>query len=237
MPDRAFLEHGKVGRAAADIEQGDPDFLFFVVENSVTGGEGLQHHVGHLDVRPLDALVNVFRGAHESRNDMHAGFHADAAHPERIVYAVLAVHDELLRDDMDDFSVRREGEALRVLDQPVDVGLGDFVLRAADAHHPAALEALDVIARDPDDRTLNMHPRLRLRLRNRGGDRVRGPVDVRDHAAVHAVRGASTHSKDVNATLFIRAGHHGAHFSRTDVETDNVVHHGFTLSCNASSCC
>src|SRR5690606_7092748 len=59
VPDRAVLEHGDVGRPAADVDQRHAHLALVAVEDGVGGGQRLEHDVGHLVAGLLDAAVDV----------------------------------------------------------------------------------------------------------------------------------------------------------------------------------
>ena len=185
VPDRTFFEHGKVRCPSTNIEKRDPHLLLFIIKHGIARCERLQNHVGNFKTCALDTLVDVLCGADKAGDDMNVGLHAHTGHTEWVIDAILSIDDELLRDDVNDLSVGRKCDTLRILDEAVDIGLRHFMVRPADANHAAALEALNMVAGNADHHRLDIHTRLRARLIHCGTDRPDRSVDVCHYPAHH----------------------------------------------------
>ena len=81
-PEKVGLSSERLSRIgkvlSADVEQGNPDFLLFVIEDGIAGGQRLQDHVADLEARPLYAFIDVLSRADEARNDVDVRLHAHA---------------------------------------------------------------------------------------------------------------------------------------------------------------
>ena len=216
VPDGLVLENRDVGRAAADVHEHDADFLFIVVQNSVRTREGFQHNVVHAIACLFDAAVDVFRRAHEPGDDVDVRLQTDAAHPDGIGHAVLSVHDELLREYVQDFAVGGHRDVARVLQQTLHIAARD--LAARDRDHASALEALDVVARDADADAFDRHARSALGLADGLADGLDGFVDVDDDAAVQPVAVRQPDAADVEAVVIVHRRDDGANFCGADID-------------------
>ena len=87
---------------------------------------------------------------------MDVDLELDAAHAQRVLDPVLLVHDELLGDDVDDLPVRRDGQGLGLVDDPLDVLPADLAVLAGDGDDAPGVEALDVGAGDADVRRADL---------------------------------------------------------------------------------
>src|SRR5467141_198348 len=226
VPDRPVFEDRQVRRSPADVKQGDSYFLLFLFEDCIAGCERFEHHIANVEARALHAIVYVLGRGYQARDDMHVRLQPHAGHSDRIAHPVLAVDDEFLGNHVNDSPVGRQCNTLRVLDQPVHIRLGNFILHSADCDDAAALKALDVIARDADDHRLNLDPRPGFRLRNRALNRPHGLVDVRHDAASQSVGRAPAHAENVEAPSLVGRSDDAAYLGSSDIQTDdNLVIH------------
>ena len=142
----------------------------------------------------------------------------DPAHPDGVGHAVLPVDDELLRDDVEDPPVGGHRDVLRVFEQAVHVVLRDLARAAGD--HAAALEALDVVARDADVDAVRLDAGGALGLADRLLHGRHGLVDVDDDAAVEPFGERDADAEHIDAVEFVGGGDDGAHLRRPDIYAD-----------------
>ena len=185
----------------------------------MAGRQRLQHDVVDGEARLLDAAVHVLRRAHEPGDDVHVGLQPDAAHADGVGHAVLAVHDELLRQHVEDLAVGGHRDVLGVLQQAEHVVAVNLATR--DRDHAAALEALDVVARDADDDRLDLDARGVLGLGDGLLHGLDGLVDVDDDAAVEAFGLGHADAADVDAVEVVGRRHDGADLGGADVDADD----------------
>ena len=120
---------------------------------------------------------------------------------------------------MNDFTVERQRDPLRVVNQTVHVFLGNLVFRPADCHDSATLKALDVVPRNSDRDGAYLDSGLRLGLLDGCLNRANGLFDIRDHPPYQTVRLASSDSKNLELPRirFVGRRDDGTHFRGTDV--------------------
>ena len=137
----------------------DAELLLVVGQDGGARGDLVEDDLLDVDPGPLDAGPEVLDEGDGAGDDVDVDLELDAVHAQRIADPVLLVHDELLGDDVDDLPVGRDRDGLGLLDDPADVVAGDLPVLARDGDHPAAVEALDVGARDADEGRVDGHVR------------------------------------------------------------------------------
>ena len=229
MTDRAFLENGDVRRAATDVDEHDTDFLFLFAHHRVGRREGLEHQVVDFQPGPLHTLVDVLNSSDTAGDDVHVRFHAHTRHADRIIDAVLTVHDEFLRNHMNNAAVRGQRHALGILQQTIHVLECDFVFRTADGDDTTALEALDVVAGNADIHRAHLDTGLPLGVGDGllyGAD---GFINVRDRSTGHPLVLRLADAENVDAFIRVFRCDHCTDLGRPDVESDHYV------LCNATA--
>jgi hypothetical protein len=78
---------------------------------------------------------------------MHLRLQAHAGHTHGLLDPFLTINHKFLRQNMQDFLIRRDGDGLCRINNPVDIRLGYFPI--ADGHDAMGVEALDVTACNP----------------------------------------------------------------------------------------
>src|SRR5208283_5528328 len=130
---------------------------------------------------------------------MHVRLKTDARHPNRITNAILPVDDELLRNDMNDFSIRRKCNPLCIFNQPVDICLRDLIFRSTDCNDTAALKTLNMISGNTHNHRLNFDTRAGLRLGYRALYRAHSFIDIRYDAARQPIGSTSSDTEYVKS--------------------------------------
>src|SRR6185312_11561306 len=116
VADGTVGEHGDVGGAAADVHQADAEVLLVLVQHRVAGRQLLQYHVVHLEAAAFHAAHDVLGGAGGAGDDVHARLQAHAGHADGLADAVLAVDNEILRQNVQDLLVGGDGDGARCVD-------------------------------------------------------------------------------------------------------------------------
>ena len=73
---------------------------------------------------------------------MDLGLQADSAHAQGFANTVLIIDDEFLRDDVDDFSIHRNGDGFRCINDALHIALAHFLV--FDGHNAMAVEGAHV---------------------------------------------------------------------------------------------
>jgi len=134
---------------------------------------------------------------------VHVGLQTDAAHAYGISHAILSIHDELLRDHMQDLPVGRHGHVGRVLEQTLHVGFRDFAIPGRDRDDPTGLETLDVISGNAHNDIVHGHPSHALGFFDRIAYGGHGLVDVDDNTPVQALRFGDADSQNLDTVQLI----------------------------------
>ena len=113
---------------------------------------------------------------------MHLGFQAYAGHAHGLLDTFLAVDDELLGQDVENFLIRRNGDRLGGVDDPVDVRLGHFPV--TDGDNAMGVETLDVTAGNARIHRVNPAPRHEFGLFHSALDGLHGGFDIHHHTTL-----------------------------------------------------
>ena len=236
-PDRPPAEEGDVGRAAPDVDQTDPEVLLVLHQNRLARRELLEHDFVHVETTPVHALDDVLRGARRAGDDMDLGFEPHARHPNRLADAVLIVHDEFLRENVQDLLVRRNRDGARGVDHPLDVVGAD--LAVPDGHDAVRIEAADVAPRHPDVHGPDRLAGHDLGLLDGVPDGLHGVLDVDHHTPLDAAGLVRPDPQELDFTRFRDLAHQRDDLGGTDVEPGNEAllrarSHPCTLECASS---
>ncbi len=106
-----------------------------------------------------------------------------AAHPDRVGDALLRVHRELLREDVDDLVAGWQHELEHVVHEAVNVAVSDFGVIAFAGQDATMLQAFNVLSGDADVYAAELHAGIALADFHRFADGANGFFDVGDHAA------------------------------------------------------
>ena len=195
MTNRPFFKNRKIGRSSADIEKSNTDLFLFVFQNGITRCKRFEYHIIHMQPGPLNTFINILGCRNKTCDDMHNCFHSDAGHSDWIVNTVLTIYDILLRNHVNNFSIQRQGNALRIFNQSIDIFLRDFIFRPADTDDAAALKTLNVVASDADCHRTDFDPRLLFGILHGNLNRSDGLFNVRHDPARQPVRWASPYTQ------------------------------------------
>ena len=149
--------------------------LFFIFrEDSFRRSDGLQDDFRDIQARTIAALRDVLDRGCAGSNDVDLRLKPHSGHPNRLTNAVLTVDDEFLRDNMENFSIRGDGERLRRVDDSRNVVSGDFFVFYGD--DTVAVQALDVGPGNAHVHGGGLAPGHELGFADRLGDALHGAL-------------------------------------------------------------
>src|SRR6185369_13940792 len=221
VADGALSPHRDVGRAAADVDQADAEILLVLGEYGVARGQRLQHEVIDLEAAAAHALDDVLGRRDGAGDDMGLDLEAHAAHADRLADAVLAVDDEFLGQDVQDFLIGRNRHRLGGFDNALDVAGRHFLV--LDGDHAVRVEALDVTAGDPGIHVAHLAVGHQLDFLDDTADRMHGVLDIDHDALLQAARVLRTHADHVQMAFLVDLGDQRDDFRRPDVQPDYQI--------------
>ncbi len=187
------------------------------------------------DIGPLDAGPEVLEQGHRARDDVDVDLELDAVHAQRVVNPVLLIDDELLGNDVDDLPVGGDGNGFRLLEHPADVLLGDFPVPSGDGDDAPAVEALDVGARNADERGVDLLAGHQLGVRPGFLDRLGRFVEVDDDALAQAARFGRADADDLDLALLVDFSDQDGDRPRPDVDADDISVFGHDYSSSTAA--
>ena len=218
--DRAVVEHRKIGRVAADVQEGDPELAVLVGEDRLGRRERGQDELVDLDARALDALREVLDAGLGGRDDVRLDLEPHGAHADRVTHALLPIHDVAARDHVEDLARIRDGYGPRRVDRPEGVLARDVPVMPGDGHHPARVLRADVVPGDADERGTDLEPRVALGCLDGARHGLDRAVDVDHDALAQAVGRRLAEADDVDAAVAGDLADEDADLRRTDVDGD-----------------
>ena len=184
-----------------------------------------------VDAGAVHARHDVLRRALAAGDDVDVHLEARAGHADRRADAVLLVDDEVLRQHVQDLAAGRQRHGLRRIDRAPHVLARDLAVLAGDGDHAAAVEALDVRARQREVHRVDLDAGHQLRFLDGLLDRLDGRLEVDDDAAPDAARLGDAEADDVEAAAVEDLADDGRHLRRADVEPDQIPF----FACHAAS--
>jgi hypothetical protein len=187
----------------------------------MAGGELLEHDV--LDRQPaaLYALDDVLRRALRAGHYVHLRLEAHAGHADRLADALLVIDQELLRDDVQDLLVGRDGNGARGVDDALDVAGRDLAL--ANRDDAVRVQAAHVAAGDARVDVADLAAGHQLGFLDRALDRQHGGLDVDHHALLQAARGMAADADDLDPALRHQLADDRDDLGGADVEAHDQV--------------
>ena len=182
VPDGAVAEERRVRGAAAEIDEQDPELFLFVGHDGLGRGEGLEHDVLHLEPRAVDAADDISHGGRGARHQVHLDLEPHPRHPQRLLDAVLVVHDIGLRQRVDDLAILRQVDRPGGVQRPLDVGGADLAMLARHGDHAPAVGAANVPAGHAGDHARDLDAGHLLGVAHGLLDALNRRVNVDHHA-------------------------------------------------------
>ncbi len=188
VPQAAALEDREVGRAAADVDERHAELFLVRSQHRLAGSELFDDRVDDADAGAVHACDDVLRRCCAAGHDVDVHFEPGARHAHRRADAVLVVDDEVLRQHVQNLASRRQGNRLGGIDRAPHVVAGNLAVLARDRDDAAAVESLDVRARDGDVDRVDFDTGHQLCLLDGAFDGVDRRLEVHDRAAPDAFR-------------------------------------------------
>ena len=145
---------------------------------------------------------------------------ADGAHPERILDALLAVHDEAARQNVKHFAVGRDRDGASDFGGAVDVLTRHLAVMAADRDSTSRVLALDVLAADADEGTVDLISGGSFRVLDGAAYRPDRLLDVDDHTLLETGRRNDALADDGQAAVAPHLTDERADLARTNIDSD-----------------
>src|SRR5262249_4227520 len=93
------------GGTSADVEQASTEVAFVLRKAGFGGSERLQNRVVDQNTGPIRGGNKILRSDHGRGDHVHVGFETLADHTDGVADAVVGVHDEFVRQDVEDFAI------------------------------------------------------------------------------------------------------------------------------------
>ncbi len=217
VPDVAVNKNRQVGGAAADIHHHNAHFLLGISQRHLSRSQRVEDVGLHLDAGRFHALGQVLHRGGGGGDDVGLHLQPEAVHAQRLADALLPVHDEAARDDVQHFAPVRDGDGLGRIQRPVDIVLLDAVAAAADAHHPAAVDRGHMRAGQADKGRADLKAGGALRLVHGAGDGAAGLLHIHHYALAHPLRRLQADAQNPQLAVLIQVRDQGADLGGADV--------------------
>src|SRR3990167_1262903 len=219
VTDGAFGEDGDVGGTAADVHHADAQFLFIVGEDGVGGSELFQDDIFHFQSAAAHAAFDVLRGIHCAGHQMHLGFQTHAGHAEGLLDAFLGIDDVFLRQDVENFLVRRDGYSLGGVDDALQIGAVHFAV--ADGDDAVAVQAANVAAGDADINRVDLAAGHEFCFLDRALDGLHGGFDVHHNALLEAAGRTGAEADNFDSAIAFELADDRDDLGGADVEAND----------------
>ena len=221
MPDDAARIHDVIGRAAANVNDQRAQFLLLARQQRQRRGEAVEDDFVHLQLQPFHEPDGVLQAVGVAVDDVNVHFQARPEHADRVGHAVLAVHEKMLADGVNDVVFRGQIDRFRVLDDVLHVVLGDLAIGGDHRMHAAIVEAADVAAGHAEIDVADFHVGHLLGFDDGVAHVLLGLGRVRDLALAHAARARLAKADDIQRAVGALLAHDGADLRRADFQADD----------------
>ncbi len=167
------------------------------------------------------ALDDILSGTFRAGYHVNFGFQAYPGHADRFAYAFLIINKEFLRQDVQDFLIRRYGDSPGCVDYPIDIATAHFLV--PDRDDAMRVEAAYMAAGYACVNGVNVAARHQLGFLDRALDRVNRRLDVDDHAFLESTRRMRPNSDDLDIAVFAKVTHDRDNLGSADVQPDDQV--------------
>ena len=188
-----------IRRAAADVHHQRAHFLLFIGQQRQRRRQPVEHDCLDFQLQALDDANRVLQPVEIAVDHMHVHLQPRAEHAHGIDDPVLVVHLEMLPHGVQYVVLRGQIDRLGVLDDVLDVLLGDVPVGRHHRMGAAIVEAADVAAGHTEINAANFHVRHLLGLDNGVAHVLLGGGRVGDLALAHAARAGLAQPNDVRA--------------------------------------
>src|SRR5207302_5197029 len=146
--DDAIRANDVFGRAASDVNDQSAQFLLLAAQQGQRRGQSVENDVFDLQLQTFHRPNRVLQPVEIAVDHMHVHIHFRAEHADRILNAVLAIHAEVLANDVDHVILGRQVDGLGVFDRVLHVFVGDLAVGGNDRMHAAIVKAAQMPATD-----------------------------------------------------------------------------------------
>ena len=178
--DRAFKEDHQVSGMRADVEQAHAQFALVGGKRGLGGGDGLEHGLRDFEPGAIGAGDGALKCAARTGGDVQVDFEARADHAHRIEDAGLIVDDELAREQVENFAIRRALDGAGALHGGAHVFARNLAHAAAQVEAAVGIEPEDVRAADADDALVDVGAGHALGVLAGGFHGLRGGTELGD---------------------------------------------------------
>ena len=213
--------HDVIGRAAADVNDQRAQFLLLAGQQRERRGEAVEDDFVHFQLQTFHQADGVLQPVGVAVHHVNIHFQARAQHSDRVRHPVLAVHEKMLADGVDDVVFGGQIDGLRIFDHVLHVVLGNFAIGRNHRMDAAIVEAADVPAGNAEIDIADLHVGHLFGLDDGIAHVLLGLGRVRDLALAHAARTGLAEADDVQRAVGAALAHDGADLRRADFQTDD----------------
>ena len=151
----AVLEDDHLRGSGAEVSKAYAKLAFVGAEHGIGAGQGFEYRVIHVNAGAVYRSDYVLRGAGRRGDHVDSHFEAGRHHSQGIVDSGLAVENELLRQQVQDFAIGGQGNRASLVNCHADFVAGDFAGARSEADTAVTVHAAHVGSRGPDERVLD----------------------------------------------------------------------------------
>lgn len=221
------------GGTAADVNDQRAQFFVFVREQCQGGGQTGENNVVHFELKAFNSANSILEAIEISVNDMDIHLDARAQHADGIGDAVLAVHEKVLADGVDDVVLGGEVDCLGVFDDVLNIFFANFAVGGHDWMDATVIESAEVAARHAEINAPNFYIGHLLGFNDGLANVFLSNRRISDLPLANATRARLAETNNVQAVVRAQFPHDRADFGSADFEADNDgggIKHAF-------SCC
>lgn len=206
-------------RAAAKIDNQCAELLFFRTKHCQRGCKAVENNIVDLQLKTFDAADGILDSVEVAVDDMDIDLHACPEHTDRIHNAFLPINQEVLANGMNDMILGGEIDGFGILDDIMDVILGDFTIGGHHGVDTAVVETSKMSPRDAEIDASNLDIRHLFGLDNGVANVLFREMIIDDFTFSDTAGSGLADADDVECAGFEKFTHHGADFGRADFKT------------------
>ena len=209
------------GRASADIDDERAQFLLFGAQHGERRGQPVEDNVFDFQLQTFHRADRVLQAVEIAVDDVHVHFHLRAEHSDRVLNMVLAVHAEVLPNDVHHVILGGQIDGLGVLDHVLHIFLGDFAVGGNDRMHAAVVETAEVSATDAEIDAAHLHVSHLFGLDDGVAYVLARQPGIDNLRLAHAAGRGLADAEDAERAGVVDLADHGADFRRARFQTDD----------------
>src|SRR5229473_2975672 len=187
VPYHASAENNQFRGAAADVQQAAAEIALVLREARFRGSERLQDRVADEDAGLVRGGDEILRGGDGRSHQVDIDFQPLADHADGVAYAILSIHHEFMRKDVQDFAVFWKRDVTSGIDGAADVIALDVSRPWTERDAAAAVYAAHVASGHSDERLFHGHVRNAFGFFDGAPDRTYGGIEIDDQALAQAL--------------------------------------------------